>query len=154
MSEPSTRDVSALAMPCPKCAYDLRGHATSTKCPECGTLVEVGSAIAQAVHWFDLRLLDLWSIGVLQGSGCAAAILTLLAVRRGNHVALILGMTALVTLCVATLWFAALSPGILLRLWRPFFQVVGIRQRRRLLWWWITDAMLVALAPLAYWMLT
>lgn len=140
--------------PCPNCAYDLRGHSVVTRCPECGAEVEVGQAIEKTVRWIDVRLLDLWSICVLQIAGNVVAIPTIMAIRQGQYAALILGMMAMVCVSVATIWLLAISPGILLRYRRPFVRRIGADRMRRLIRWWCADAALAALQPLAFAMLT
>ena len=109
--EPSAEHaVRPSTMPCPNCGYDLRGHPSITRCSECGQRVTVDATIARTIRWVDLRLLDLWSIAIVQGAGCAAGLLSLLAIRSGHYSALILGLAAELALCVATLWFLALTP--------------------------------------------
>jgi len=143
-------DLPSVAAPCPNCGYDLRGHADSTRCPECGTQVEIGEAAFQATRWFDLRLLDLWSIGVLQVTGCATALLGLVAIRQGAAFAVILGLLAFVCFSAGSLWFLAIAPAVAIRLRRPFMRAAAGAQVRTLLRWCITDALLVALGPILF----
>ena len=154
MHRPSINEVLTTETPCPNCAYDLRGHSVVTRCPECGAEVEVGQAIAETIRWIDVRLLDLWSICVLQITGNVVAIPTIMAIRHGQYAALILGMMAMVCVSAATIWFLALTPGILLRYQRPFVHRIGADRMRRLIRWWCVDAALAALQPLAFTLLT
>lgn len=134
------------AVPCPHCGYDLRGHTDETVCPECGRSVHVSLARSDAFRWIDMRLLDLWSIGVVQTVGCAAGLLSLLAIRRGHYVALLLGMMAGLCMSAASLWFVALVPAIVLRTRRPAMRVLGLRRLRPLFLWCVLDAAFACLA--------
>ena len=147
MDEPTEPSVRPSATPCPNCGYDLRGHPSIARCSECGEHVAVDAALARTIRWVDLRLLDLWSIAIVQSAGCVAGVLSLLAIRGGHYSALILGMAAELALCVATLWFAALTPGIFLRLRSPIIRALKTQQARRLRCWWVFDAALIAVPP-------
>ena len=141
-------DLPSTAAPCPDCGYDLRGHADSTRCPECGTQVEVGEAAFQAIRWFDFRLLDLWSIGVLQITGCVTTVLSLVAIRHGAAFAVILGLLAFLCFSAGSVWFLAIGPAIVIRLRRPFMRAAAGARLRPLLRWCLADALLVALGPI------
>lgn len=154
MPETDTTTVLPTAVPCPKCGYDLRGHPDRVRCPECGTDVQVSTAIEEATRWLDLRLLDLWSIGVLQATGGAAVFVTLIAIRQGHYVALLLGLMAGLCVSTATLWFLAVAPAIVLRSRRPFIRMLGLEHLGKLRRWLLMDAALVVLVPLLFVILT
>lgn len=154
MPEADTTTVLPSAAPCPKCGYDLRGHPDRVRCPECGTDVQVSTAIEEATRWLDLRLLDLWSIAVLQATGGAAVLVTLIAIRQGHYVALLLGLMAGLCASTATLWFLAVAPAIILRSRRPFIRTLGLEHLGKLRRWLLMDAALVVLVPLLFAILT
>lgn len=110
--------------------------------------VEAGAAAIEASRWLDLRLLDLWSIGVLQTTGCAATVLSILAIRQGLEFAFILGMLATLCASVATVWFLAIAPALVLRLRRPFMRLAAGARWRALILWCAADAILVAIEPI------
>jgi hypothetical protein len=112
--------------------------------------VQIGAVSIEASRWFDLRLLDFWSIAVLQAVGCAATALSVFAVRQGQAVALILGMLAMLCVTVATFWFVAIGPALLWRLRRPFMRAVAGRRIRPLIQWCVADSLLVAFGPVLY----
>ncbi len=62
-------DTSGECVPCPQCGYDLRGHPDRARCPECGLKVQMSVAFGNANRWVDLRLLDLWSVFVVEAVG-------------------------------------------------------------------------------------
>jgi hypothetical protein len=147
MNEIRVEDVASYAVPCPKCGYDLRGHADHTRCPECGSEVHVSAAINESNRWIDLRQVDCWSIAVLQVSGGAAAVITLIAIRLGHYVALLLGLMAGLCLATATFWFLAIAPATVGRTRRPLIRSLGgerLRTIHRLLW---LDALLIGGVP-------
>ncbi|MFQ5495708.1 MAG: hypothetical protein ACE5EX_10050 [Phycisphaerae bacterium] len=148
--------VSARAMPCPRCGYDLRGHGDPTRCPECGRTVSFSAAASRSARWIDGRLLDLWSVAVLQGSGCLAGGITILAIWQGHYIAVMLGLMAAVMMAGASMWFIGLAASILVRSRRPFMRTLWPLQIRRLARLCVMDAILVAVAPaevmvLAWW---
>ena len=134
-------------IPCPGCGYDLRGHPEDTRCPECGREVHVSAAFSQSNRWADLRLLDLWSIGVLQTVGSVCTLVSLLAIARGQYVAMPLGLAAGLYVATATLWYVAILVDVLVRCRRPGFRLLSAARRRELVRWVIADAVLVALLP-------
>ncbi len=153
MADIPTSRVRAAA-PCPNCGYDLRGHPDPARCPECGKEVHVSETRVWATRWIDLRLLDLWSIGVLQTTGGVALVITLIAIRRGHYVALILGLMAGLCVSTATLWFLALAPGVLLWRRRPLMRALGSARFAPLWRWLLLDAALITLVPVLFVLLT
>ena len=153
MADGTANPVQTELAPCPHCAYDLRGHPDSTRCPECGRLVVVSAAIGEVARWLDVRLLDLWSISVLQTVGFAAALLTHVAIRGGHYVALVLGLYAMICISVATTWFLAVSPGIVRRSRRPFVRSLRLRRVSQVRRWAVVDACLIVAAPLLIYLL-
>lgn len=135
--------------PCPRCGYDLRGHAVPTCCPECGSAVDVSASMGSASRWADERLLDLWSIGVLQMSGGVMLIVSVLATYRGHYLAVLLGMVSGLCVAVATIWYVAMAPGTLLQLRRPTVRALR-RDRVNLVWrWFLFDGALVGIFPVS-----
>lgn len=142
------------AAPCPACGYDLRGHPDHTRCSECGAEVHVSAAISDASRWLDQRMLDLWSIAVLQSVCAVAVVVSVIAIHQGQFVALLLGLMTGVGVVLSTLWFLAISPGVILRTREPFGLALGRRRVRRLRRWWLADAALTVFVPALFILLT
>lgn len=124
------------------------------RCPECGNDVRVGPAISEATRWVDLRLLDLWSIAVLQTTGVLAEVATLLAIRQGHYVALLVGLLAGLCVFTAAVWFVALLPGIVIRSRRPFMRTLHGARLGELWRWVVVDALLLASLPILFMILS
>ena len=76
------------------------------------------------------------------------AVASMIAVRQGLYVALLLGLMAGICVATASLWFLALGPAAFLRSGRPFMQLLGTRRLRRLRVWCLMDGVLVLVLPL------
>ena len=155
--EPPTASGEPPAL-CPTCGYDLRGHADPTTCPECGahaavSAARIGARIG-AVRWIDTRLLDLWSIALLQAVGTLSSFVGLAATRAGQYVALVLGLVGLVYTACATVWFVACAIGFALRAGQPAMQMVAPDHRARLTRWMLIDVCIVlgSLAATTSWL--
>ena len=107
MTESMTIDDDS-SFPCPRCGYDLRAHPDHARCPECGRAVTQSAVLGAISHWVDRKLLDLWSIAVLQSTGLFCMVVAILAVRAGQYVAVGLGLAASFHLVVATCWYLVL----------------------------------------------
>lgn len=136
------------AVPCPVCGYDLRGHAAVARCPECGRGVHAVASMAQASRWVDMRLLDLWSIGVLQMIGSVCAALSVLAIRHGAYVAVVLAMAGGMYVATASVWYIVSMPLVVVRMRRPAYRSIARVRRVRVWRWLIVDGGLVSLVPL------
>lgn len=110
-------------------------------------MVVVSAAAGEINRWADTRLLDLWSISLLQTIGLICLGISLLAVAQGQYVALILGLTSGVYVVAAGVWFLLIGVGFLWRIRSPQFSMLGARRRRRLFRWILFDACLVFLIP-------
>jgi len=142
-----TADAYAAA-PCPNCGYDLRGHTTPACCPECGRTVHTGVALSEMMQWVDNRLLDLWSIAVMQIIGAIGCGVGLLALRSGMYVALLLTMFAGVCVTAGTLWLLGVAGGVAFRFRKPTMRVVPAPRRRQLIQWLTGDLSLTLLIVL------
>lgn len=111
-------------------------------------------AISDATRWVDLRLLDLWSIGVLQITGGLAEAVTLIAIRQGHYVALLVGLMAGLCISTATVWFVALLPGIVVRSRRPLMRTLHGARLGELWRWLVVDALLIVAVPVLFMILT
>lgn len=107
----------------------------------------MGEAWAEASRWVDLKLLDLWSIALLQVVGGLAAGATLIAIHLGHYVALLLGLMAALCISSATVWFLGLVPGILWRCRRPLESTVAARRIAKMRWFLLIDGALVVAVP-------
>ena len=152
MTESMTIDDDS-SFPCPRCGYDLRAHPDHARCPECGHAVTQSAVLGAISHWVDRKLLDLWSIAVLQSTGLFCMVVAILAVRAGQYVAVGLGLAASFHLVVATCWYLVLLVQILRRLRARSLHRIP-RDRRRNLWgWYLLDSVLVAALPLVLFVL-
>ena len=79
-------------------------------------------------RWAELRVLDLWSIAVLQTLG-----------------AVMLGMAAAVYLTAGTVWYAVVAVASIRRIRRPAYENILARRRADLARWLGYDGVLVAL---------
>ena len=135
--------------PCPLCGYDLRGHPAQTRCPECGKPVDAGAAYAVLARWVELCILDQWSICILQTIGMVCTFVSVLAVRQGQYVAVVIGLAAGGYVATATLWYLILLPFVIRRVRRPNFAALPWQRRRELSRWVWINAFLIALLPVA-----
>lgn len=133
--------------PCPRCGYDLRAHADRTRCPECGSFVEVSASIGKAGRWVDGRLLDLWSIGVLQMAGSVMMLVSIAAIHGGQYFAVLLALMSGLCVSVASMWFLVLAPGTVVQLRRPHMRALERHSITRLWRWFLLDGALIALLP-------
>lgn len=130
--------------PCPNCGYDLRGHPDHTVCPECGREVVVSAANAEMNRWADTRLLDLWSISVLQLIGGVCLTVSMFAVSRGQYVAVLLGLTASLYVIGAASWLVVVLASIGIRSRRVAYHALGRKRWHEVLRWSALNIALLA----------
>jgi hypothetical protein len=106
--------------------------------------------MGEAIHWVDKKLLDLWSIAVLQVVGLTCGAMCAAAVQRGQALALVLGMASVLYVIGAGAWFACVVLAVLARGAGRGFQPAGPVRRARLVRWLISDAFLVAAMPVLF----
>lgn len=114
-------------------------------CPECGGRFRLGRVVGDINRWAELRLLDLWSIAVLQTLGLGAATAGLLMLPRARAGAIMLGMAAVVYLTAGTIWYGAVAISSARRIRRPAYKNIIARRRTDLERWLIYNGVLVAL---------
>ena len=117
-------------------------------------MLDLTVVATEAGRWLDLRLLDLWSISVLQTLGGVAVVISLIAIRQGHYVALLLGLIAGICVSIASLWFMAVAPAIVIRSRQPFMRMLAVSRRRGLRRLLVIDAFLVAVVPILFMILT
>ena len=130
---------------CPDCGYDQRGLPSGSVCPECGGRFRLGRVVGDINRWAELRLLDLWSIAVLQAIGLAVATGSIVIMPHARAGAVMLGMAATVYLTAGTIWYAAVALGSIRRLRRPAYKNILARRRIALTRWLVYDGVLVVL---------
>ncbi len=131
---------------CPGCGYDLRGHPDDARCPECGQTVSVSDTFRTINQWADRKLLDLWSVFVLQAIGSVAAAFSLLAVARGQYVALVLALAAGLYIGAGLLWYLFLLASLVRRARSHTFALLKKPRRRQLRRWTLLNAAITAIA--------
>lgn len=130
---------------CPDCGYDQRGLPSGSACPECGGRFRLGRVVGDINRWAELRLLDLWSIAVLQTLGLAVATAGIVILPQARAGAVMLGMAAAVYLTAGTVWYAAVALASVRRIRRPGYKNILARRRADLTRWLGYDGVLVAL---------
>ncbi len=73
-------------------------------------------------------------------------VIGLVAIEKGQYVALLLVLAAGLNLIAASLWFFALLPSFLTRRFRCHYRLISSRSRRKVLGWLLLDALLLGLA--------
>ena len=141
ISTPTLR--ANLRTPCPQCGYDLRGHTDPARCPECGQIVRVGGEIEIASQWLMARLIDLWSLAILQSVGAGMLLLCRIAFLWGQYYYTILNLLAGLCVIAATVWYFWLAPGVWLRTRRPIMGAFSTRRIRQVRVWCLIDGVLV-----------
>ncbi|MCH7701903.1 MAG: hypothetical protein IID37_09460 [Planctomycetes bacterium] len=142
-----------LSLFCPACGYDQRGLPVGTPCPECGGDCTPAVVLGAVNRWAEGALLDLWSIGVFQSVGAICALLAVIGIRRDEPAAMLLFITAGLYMPASAIWFVIVFVGYLRRRVRPVLRNISVQRRRRIRDWLIGDALLIALPPMALWLL-
>lgn len=130
---------------CPDCGYDQRGLPSGSACPECGGQFLLGRVVGDINRWAELRVLDLWSIAVLQTVGLAVATAGLVMLPRARAGAVMLGMAAAVYIAAGTVWYVAVAVSFIRRIRRPAYKNILAHRRGDLTRWLGYDGVLVAL---------
>ncbi len=134
---------------CPGCGYDLRGHPDDTRCPECGLTVSISATSTQINQWADRRLLDLWSAFLLQTIGAVCTAFGLLAVARGQYVALMLELPGVLYVGSGLLWYLVLLVSVVRRMRSHAFKMLRASRRRQLMSWLLLNAAPFLMAAIA-----
>ena len=150
ISSPEYTDL-AHAVPCPVCAYDLRGHPDQTRCPECGQEFQAGEATLLECRWVDRSLVDLWAISVLKVVGSFAALISAIAIARGQSLAILLGVVAFAYLAASALWYAVALLVTVAHYRRAAYASVDVARRASMRNWMCIDGLLILgpIIPLA-----
>lgn len=141
ISAPKQR--ASLPTPCPQCGYDLRGHPDPARCPECGQTVRTAEEIEIASQWLMARMIDLWSLAILQTVGAGTLLFCQIAVQWGQYYYTILGLLAGLCVTAATVWYFWLAPTIWLRTRRPIMGAFSTRRVRQVQVWCLVDGVLI-----------
>ena len=153
MDTPLGQTTPELSLYCPACGYDQRGLPVGTPCPECGGDCTPAVVLGAVNRWAEGALLDLWSIGVFQSVGAACALLAIIGIHRAEPAAMLLLITAGLYLPASAIWFVIVLVGYVRRRVRPVLRNISAQRRRRIRRWLIGDALLIALPPMALWLL-